>query len=160
VTLHFAYGANMSRAVMRRHAPAAQPLGVAQLPGYRFVITADGYASVAPAPAQVVYGVAWRITARDRVTLDVWENTAAGLYRAEQLLVQVQRRRMVALVYLARPGREGRPKPGYMELVAAAAREWDLPAPYLQSLMHRPPPWRPRTSGPFRGPGAKIGEFG
>ncbi len=38
--LHFAYGANMSRAVMRRHAPSAQPIGVAQLANYRFVITA------------------------------------------------------------------------------------------------------------------------
>jgi hypothetical protein len=49
--LHFAYGSNMHRAVMRKHAPAAEPLGVARLAGYRFVITADGYASVEPAPA-------------------------------------------------------------------------------------------------------------
>jgi hypothetical protein len=41
---------------------------------------------------------------------------------------------MTALVYLARPGRPGRPKPGYIELVVAAAREWDLPQDYIASL--------------------------
>ncbi len=42
--LHFAYGSNMHRAVMRRHAPQAEPLGAARLAGFRFVITTDGYA--------------------------------------------------------------------------------------------------------------------
>ena len=46
MTLHFAYGANMNRAIMRRHARDAEPLGAAELAGHRFVITGDGYASV------------------------------------------------------------------------------------------------------------------
>src|SRR5262249_17884584 len=88
MTLHFAYGANMSRAVMRRHAREARALGVAVLPDHRFVIGADGYASVEPARARQVYGVLWRITPRDRVTLDAWENVEGGLYRAETLPVR------------------------------------------------------------------------
>jgi hypothetical protein len=48
--LHFAYGSNMYRALMRKHAPAAEPIGVAQLANYRFIITGDGYASVKPIP--------------------------------------------------------------------------------------------------------------
>ena len=36
--LHFAYGSNMSRDVMRKHAPLAQPIGVATLADYRFLI--------------------------------------------------------------------------------------------------------------------------
>ncbi len=51
--LHFAYGSNMHRAVMRKHAPAAEPVGVATLTHYRFVITADGYASVEPAQGAI-----------------------------------------------------------------------------------------------------------
>ena len=31
VILHFAYGSNMSRAVMCKHAPEAEPIGVATL---------------------------------------------------------------------------------------------------------------------------------
>ena len=152
MTLHFAYGANMSRAVMRRYAPYAQPLGAAELPGHRFVITADGYASVLPARAQSVHGVLWRLTPRDRVSLDDWENIDGGLYRAETLPVRCRGRRTPALVYQARFRGEGRPKGGYMELVIAAAREWDLPADYVASLQR----WSPRRPG---ADARKIGEF-
>jgi gamma-glutamylcyclotransferase (GGCT)/AIG2-like uncharacterized protein YtfP len=134
MTLHFAYGANMSRAIMKRHARDAEPLGVAELSGHRFVITGDGYASVEPRPAETVHGVLWRITPRDRVTLDAWENVPAGLYRAETLPVRHGGELMPALVYFARPRGEGRPKSGYIELVLAAAREWQLPASYIRSL--------------------------
>ena len=134
MTLHFAYGANMSRAIMRRHARDAEPLGVAELAGHRFVITGDGYASVEPARGETVHGVLWRITPRDRVTLDAWENISAGLYRAETVPVRHAGELMPALVYFARPRGEGRPKPGYIELVIAAAREWDLPPRHIRSL--------------------------
>jgi hypothetical protein len=160
VTVHFAYGANMSRVVMLRHAPCARPIGVAQLPGYRFVITADGYASVMPAPGQVVCGVMWRLTARDRVTLDAWENVTGGLYCAEILPVRMRCRRVPALVYRARTRGGGRPKSGYMELVRAAAREWELPEAYLQSLVRWSPPRGPTDSASEHRPPAKIREFG
>jgi AIG2 family protein len=152
-TLHFAYGANMSRAVMQKYAPGARALGVAVLADHRFVITADGYASVEPARVQTVHGVLWRITPRDRVMLDAWENVRGGLYRTEILAVRRKRCLAPSLVYFARPGAEGRPKPGYMELVLAAAREWDLPAAYIYSL-------EGFVSARPVGPDArKIGEF-
>jgi hypothetical protein len=134
VTLHFAYGANMHRAVMRRHASTAEPLGAAELADHRFVITADGYASVERAIAQTVHGVLWRITPRDRVTLDTWENVAGKLYRAATMSVRSEGRLHRALVYIARPNGEGNPKAGYMELVVAAAREWKFPKSYIEGL--------------------------
>ncbi len=132
--LHFAYGSNMHRGVMRKHAPTALPLGLARLADHRFVITADGYASVAPARRHSVYGVLWRLTPRDRVTLDLWENIAAGQYRAEMLPVLQGGRRRPALVYLARQRPVGRPKAGYMEIVVEAARTLELPKDYVASL--------------------------
>src|SRR5580700_8248275 len=123
--LHFAYGANMHRDVMRRHAPAAQPIGAAALADHRFIITADGYASVAPTTAHTVHGMLWRITPRDR---------------AEILPVRHAEGLRPALVYVARPLRTGQPKAGYMELVVAAARAWHLPSDYISSLQH----WLPR----------------
>ena len=52
-----------------------------------------------------------------------------------------------------RPGAEGRPKPGYIELVVAAAREWDLPETYIHFL-------ESFASARPVGPDArKIGEF-
>ena len=132
--LHFAYGSNMHRGVMRKHAPTAVPLGVARLADHRFVITADGYATVVPARTHSVYGVLWRLTPRDRVTLDLWENIAAGQYRAEILPVLEGGRRRPALVYVARRRPPGRPKGGYMEIVVDAARALELPDAYIASL--------------------------
>ena len=152
-TLHFAYGANMSRAVMQKYAPGARALGVAELADHRFVITADGYASVEPRRAESVHGVLWRITPRDRVMLDAWENVGGGLYRCETLAVRGPGGRAPALVYCARPGAEGRPKPGYIELVIAAAREWDLPRSYIRALEA----WK--TTRPLGPDVRKIGEF-
>lgn len=142
--LHFAYGSNMDRGIMRKYAPCAEPLGVASLAGYRFVITADGYASVVPVRAQSVYGVLWRLTPRDWVTLDLWENVAAGQYSVANLAVRSERRTRPALVYLARPRHIGWPKIGYMELVLAAAQQWHLPPAYIGWLQR----WLPeRTLG-------------
>lgn len=141
--LHFAYGSNMHQAVMRRHAPAAEPIGAAQLADFRFVITADGYASIEPQRAGTVHGVLWRLTPRDRATLDLWENIAGGLYRAETLAVNQAGVRRLALVYISRLRPSGRPKPGYMEIVIAAAQAWQLPEPYVDSLRR----WLPTRGG-------------
>jgi AIG2-like family len=153
--LHFAYGSNMDRAVMRRHAPAAVAIGVASLPNHRFVITAEGYASVVPARAQTVHGVLWRLTPRDRVALDLWESVSSGQYRAEMLLLKLSdASRALSLVYVARPRAPGRPKAGYMELVLAAAQTWKLPPAYITSLKRWLPP-QPRGAG-----SRKLKEFG
>ena len=144
--LHFAYGANMDRAVMRKYAPGAEPLGVAALPQHRFIISADGYASVAPARASMVHGVLWRLTVRDRGMLDVWESVACGRYRATLLLVRHAGARRPALVYVARPRPVGRARAGYMELVVAAARAWNLPPDYINALQ-RWLPRKPRGAG-------------
>jgi cation transport regulator ChaC len=138
--LHFAYGSNMHRAVMRKHAPGAVALGIARLDGYQFIITADGYASIAPHRRGCVHGLLWRLTARDRVTLDRWENAAAGHYRAAMLPVSAAGNRRRALVYVARARPRGIARPGYMEIVVQAARECELPAHYVASLQR----WLPK----------------
>lgn len=142
--LYFAYGSNMDRGIMRKYAPCAEPIGVASLAAYRFIITADGYASVEPTRAHTVHGVLWRLTPRDRVTLDAWENVACGHYSAATLAVISGGRRRPVLVYVARRQRHGRPKRGYMELVLAAAEQWHLPGAYVACLQR----WLPaRTIG-------------
>jgi cation transport regulator ChaC len=152
--LHFAYGSNMHRAVMRKHAPEAVPVGVACLRDYRFIITKDGYASVAPHPRGCVHGILWRLSPRDRITLDRWENIAAGLYRPEMLPVFAAGKRRRALVYVARARPRGVPRPGYMEIVMAAARECGLPSDYVTSLQR----WLPKQ--PLAAGHRSLGEFG
>ncbi len=143
----------MSRAVMRKHAPGAEPIGAAVLANYRFIITADGYASVEPMRAAAVHGVLWRLTPRDRAGLDAWESVASGSYRAATLAVHRARRRQMALVYLARPCGIGRAKSGYVELVVAAALSWELPPDYVASLQQ----WLPVN--PIGSGVRKLGEF-
>ena len=153
-TLHFAYGANMSRAVMRKYAPGARALGVAELADHRFVITADGYASVEPARAQTVHGVLWRITPRDRVLLDAWENVGGGLYRAETLPVRGAARAHggAGLFRAARSPRGGR-SPAISSLWSRRRGNGICRQSYIRALQA----W---TAARPLGPDArKIGEF-
>jgi gamma-glutamylcyclotransferase (GGCT)/AIG2-like uncharacterized protein YtfP len=132
--LHFAYGSNMDRRLMRRRCAGARLVGGAVLRDHRFIITTDGYASVAAARGALVHGLLWRLTPRDLAALNAYENIDAGLYRAASLPVQVGGRAVRALVYVGRSGVPGRPRLGYMELVAAAARDAGLPAGYVATL--------------------------
>ncbi len=134
MTMYFAYASNMSRALMRRRCPAAKEIGTAVLAGYRFVITADGYASVIPQASGTVCGVVWRLTPRDMAALNAYESLASGLYRRVTLPVRVAGRRVAAMVYVAQSRVEGRPKPGYLEVVLNAARDWQLSESYVHSL--------------------------
>ena len=101
---------------------------------HRFVIMANGYASVVPAPSSEVHGVLWRITPRDLAALDAYENIAGGLYRRVLHAGDLQFYDRYGLIYLGCEKREGRPRKGYMELVVEAARETGLPAEYIEGL--------------------------
>lgn len=132
--LYFAYGSNMSRGPMHQRCPAAQEAGRAILRGHRFVIMANGYASVVPAAGQDVHGILWRIGPRDLTALDDYEDVAGGLYRREMLGVLQDGKTAQALVYLGCETREGRPRPGYIALVIEAARDCGLPEGYIAGL--------------------------
>jgi gamma-glutamylcyclotransferase (GGCT)/AIG2-like uncharacterized protein YtfP len=132
--LHFAYGSNMSREPMRRRCPDARVLGRAALRKHRFVIMANGYASVVPAPSSEVHGVLWRISPRDLAALDAYENIAGGLYRRVLTPVTFSSTTVTAMTYLGCEKREGHPRKGYLELVVESAREAGLPAEYIQGL--------------------------
>jgi Gamma-glutamyl cyclotransferase, AIG2-like len=132
--LYFAYGSNMNRAAMRARCPAARALGPAVLDGYQFFVGIDGWGSVKPGAGDCVHGVLWRLTPRDIAALHAYELLHAGLYDVRYLPVRHGTRLVRAMTYLLRRRRSGRPKPGYAEMIAAAARDWKLPAPYISSV--------------------------
>ena len=153
MTLHFAYGSNMSRKGMAARCPEGEAVGPAILEDYRFIIMSDGYASVEPKLGQDVYGVMWRLTPRDLAALNAYESLQSGLYRRVMVPVLYDRVRLNALVYLGHTSAEGRPKPGYMESVIEAAHEWELPDDYIAGLQR----W---TTSAWRSPARKeIGEI-
>lgn len=134
MTLYFAYGSNMNRDAMARRCRSARAIGPARLEGYRFFVGIDGWGSVKPAPGHSVHGVLWRLTPRDMAALHAYELLHKGLYDVRTLTVRAGAKRMRAMLYLLRRRAAGQPRPGYAEMIAAAGRGWNLPAPYLRSV--------------------------
>ena len=134
MTLYFAYGSNMNRAAMRRRCPGARAIGPATLEDHRFFVGIDGWGSVKPSAGDSVYGVLWRLTLRDLAALHAYELLHAGLYDVRHLSVRLGAQRAPAMIYLLRRRTPGRPKPGYVAMIAASARAWNLPERYIRSV--------------------------
>jgi cation transport regulator ChaC len=134
MTLYFAYGSNMNRAAMARRCPGARAIGPATLERYKFFVGIDGWGSVKPSAGERVHGVLWRLTPRDVAALHAYELLHKGLYDVRYLPVRSGAQRRTAMIYLLRRRSAGRPKPGYVEMIAAAARGWKLPEPYVKSV--------------------------
>ena len=139
---------------MRKHAPEADPVGVAMLANRRFVIAADGYASVVTKHAAAVYGVLWRLTRATASRLPAGRTSPPGSIAPRRCRCGTPAAAGWRSVYLAR-SRKARPaKADYMELVIAAALMWHLPPVYIASIKR----WLPKRP---RGAGARErGEFG
>jgi hypothetical protein len=134
MTLYFAYGTNMDRAGMRLRCPDACAVGTGLLEGWRLMVMRAGYVSIATEPGACVQGVLWRLGPGDLAALDAYEAVNAGLYRREMLPVLADGRRQSAEVYIGGSDAAGRPRPGHMPLVIAAAQSWNFPADYLDEL--------------------------
>jgi gamma-glutamylcyclotransferase (GGCT)/AIG2-like uncharacterized protein YtfP len=143
--LHFAYGSNMSRPLMAVRCPSAEPLGKALLPGWRYTITHDGYASIVPTRGGAVHGTVWRLMPRDLAALNAYEDLHSGLYRRQMLTIHLGGKRATALAYVGRDRGPGRPQLGYQEVVLAAAHDWGFPERYLAELARWSPSVRLRA---------------
>jgi cation transport regulator ChaC len=134
MTLYFAYGSNMDRSAMKRRCPGAHAVGPAVLEGYRFFVGIDGWGSVGASLGDTIHGVLWRLTPRDIAALHAYELLHQGLYDVRHLPVRHESRLLRAMIYLLRRRAVGTAKPGNAELVAMAAREWNLLEPYVRSV--------------------------
>jgi hypothetical protein len=63
---------------MARRCPSARVLGVATVPGRRFLINRQGFATLVAAPAGRACGVVWSLSADDERSLDDDEGVAGG----------------------------------------------------------------------------------
>src|SRR5258707_837238 len=106
MTLHFAYGSNMSRALMGARCRGAEAVGIAVLSGWRFVINSEGFGSIAPQPGGRVHGVLWRLSARDLAAVNAYESIDSGLYLRRRLAVRCGETQAMALVYIAQRASE------------------------------------------------------
>jgi gamma-glutamylcyclotransferase (GGCT)/AIG2-like uncharacterized protein YtfP len=134
MTLYFAYGSNMHREDMAQRCPGAVPVGTAVLPGWRYFIMREGYASVRRDLDACVHGVLWRVNAEHLRVLDAYEDLQSGLYRREYLTVRAGGRKLRALVYVGGSDSGGAPTPDYQACIDTAAEAWRLPARYRRAL--------------------------
>jgi gamma-glutamylcyclotransferase (GGCT)/AIG2-like uncharacterized protein YtfP len=132
--LYFAYGANMDTAGMSRRCPSSTPLGLARLPRHRWIVSGDGYANVVRDPRREVQGVLWNLALSDVPTLDRFEDVPR-LYRKVTQPVISEKGIRRALVYFGRATEPGRPRPGYLDLVIAAAASAGLSEAQIAGMM-------------------------
>jgi len=134
---YFAYGSNMDAAAMAARCPKSRVLGRGRLARHRFALMADGYATVVRDAASETHGVLYDLALSDMPALDRYEEISRGLYsKAVQPVLRADGRPVRALVYVgaASPAPGAAKKPAYMQDIIAAAREAELPAPYVDFL--------------------------
>ncbi len=147
--LYFAYGSNMSPPQMRARCPGSQPVGAAELAGWRFSMTARGGANIVPDPTSTVHGVLWNCELRHIAILDEYEGIARRSYmRQITRVVRTNGREATAITYISFPRRPGRARVNYLlTAVLPGARAFNLPADYIAEIED----WLPRHQiGPKR----------
>ncbi len=133
--LYFAYGSNLNQAQMHDRCPAHRLIGLAELPGHRFLIGARGYATIKATPGECVLGALYSLTPEDEAALDRYEGVQGGSYEKHLLTVEdPQGRPAEALVYIDPRPDPGAPAPGYLAKILDGAAELGLPAEYRDFL--------------------------
>lgn len=141
---YFAYGSNMKRTQMAsRTGPIRdgdEAPRLALLRGYRFGFTVRStddliYANITlSAPDELVRGVLYRCGPAGMSILDDYE---AGYERRQVTVTDEAGRQYEATVYVSLPEctvEPGLPTVRYRDIVLAGAREWGLPAEYIQRI--------------------------
>lgn len=131
---YFAYGSNMDREHMKKMCPQAEPMGLAELDHHAFFVSHGGYGSIGRKRLSKVFGVLWKISARDLVALDAYEAVGDGLYQHAFMPVKFEGKLLKALVYVANDPRPGRCTPKYRDMVLNAAKGWALPEEHVAGL--------------------------
>ncbi len=127
---YLAYGSNLCADQMAQRCPAARPAKRIALPNWRFIINADGWATLLPQPGAHAEGLIWHLTPACESALDEYEGVATNDYRKAEFTIGGA----PALIYFATQQAPGFPQPRYLERVIAGAAAQGLPAPYLVEL--------------------------
>jgi gamma-glutamylcyclotransferase len=145
-SLYFAYGSNMSPAVMADWCPDHSCLGPARLADHRLAFLRRsirwqaGAADVVPAPGEEVWGVLYELGPAGLDLLDEKEGGGWAYLRRE---VEVElpdgsRRAAVTYVVAEKEPREVPPRADYVALLVDAARQRGLPGHYVKALERAP----------------------
>ena len=135
--LYFAYGANMLKSRMRERCPQSRKAGVAQLPDWRWIIDANGFANVIPEAGACVKGVLYEIGYEDEAALDKFEEVAAGTHRKRSLPMLFNGRTLIALCYVNSATAEGKATPDYGQHLLTAFADAGFGNDYMEKNVSR-----------------------
>ncbi len=150
-TLYFAYGSNLDFDQMRKRCPGARFVCRAVLKDHVLAFNSRsparkcGVADVVPHAGHDVWGVVYRLSAKDLTALDGFEGFVPGrsakrnaYNRKDDLRVLAEnnlRQPLVVSVYLAvKQPDPPRPNAAYMKHIVDGAKFWNLPAEYIAEL--------------------------
>ena len=135
--LYFAYGSNLWIKQMKDRCPNHRRIGNAILNGYRWIISARGYANIVMSSQDVVYGFVYEISESDEENLDHYEGVSVGSYRKELLSVDINGLLTSCLVYIDPIENEGTPSNEYIDRINKGIEDAELPSDYVQSTIRR-----------------------
>ena len=135
--LYFAYGSNLWEAQMKQRCPQSKKLGIARLPGYRWIISARGYANVVKSKDDEVEGVLYVMSDSDENSLDKHEGVASGSYGKATLRVAGPQEEEEALVYVDPITEEGVPRKKYIEWINSGLADAKLSAEYVSRYVRK-----------------------
>ncbi len=134
---YFGYGSNMWDEQMQRRCPQSKKIGVARLRGYRWIISARGYANIVESRQDEVEGMLFELTSTDEASLDTYEGVASGSYRKIDLPVEHEGRTLDTLVYLAPVTAEGTPKREYIQRINSGLADANLSDAYVSRYVRK-----------------------
>ncbi|MDX2222909.1 MAG: gamma-glutamylcyclotransferase family protein [Rhodospirillaceae bacterium] len=120
--LYFAYGSNLNLRGMTRRCPAAEPLCVARLPGYKLCFRT--YTDIEPQNGGEVHGALYKLTPACVRALDAFEGPA---YAKITVSVIANARTLKAMAYaMAEKAPLAPPSMEFYREVAHGYRDWKL----------------------------------
>lgn len=151
---YFAYGSNMSAAVISAVSPAHRFLGAAQLRGHRLAFTrrsirtGSGVADMVADPVAEIWGALYELPGSELAGLDRKEGVGFAYERRAVLVHTAEGRPQEAFAYAvaSREPLEISPSPDYLGAILTAASERGLPEAYLRSLRALLERWHPQPS--------------
>jgi gamma-glutamylcyclotransferase (GGCT)/AIG2-like uncharacterized protein YtfP len=139
---YFAYGSNMSAAVMLAVAPGHRFLGAARLQGHRLAFTrrsirtGSGVADMVADPGAEIWGALYEVPHGELEAVDRKEGVGFAYARTDVLVYSLEGHALTAIAYAvaAKEPVEIAPSADYLNGIVRAAAERSLPEDYVRSL--------------------------
>jgi gamma-glutamylcyclotransferase (GGCT)/AIG2-like uncharacterized protein YtfP len=116
---------------MDARCPQHREIGAGSLAGWRWIITARGYASIVESEGDFVLGTVYDLSGDDLQSLHSFEGVEQGNYRTEMIEVAVEGRDLGCLVYIDPVTEEGEPKEEYIARINHGIQDAAFPDEYV-----------------------------